>query len=132
MRKFMAALCAALLLIMQAAVVLAAELPPQVSVWIDEALVKINATQEQHAAAKPIIERGVSERIDILKKAGVTEGTKPSMFTLMRLRQPMKDSRAKTQQQLAEVLNPRQMSQIKQVSQEMSDKLIDRIMSGNF
>lgn len=83
----------------------------------------LELSDTQKASAKPIITAGLQERSFILKSAGMEKGKKPTMRQLLKVRSPIKASRAKTETKLSMVLNPQQMSKYRAITEEARKKM---------
>ena len=89
---------------------------------IDQMAIELNLTDAQRQTVEPILAKGMEERAAILKSAGFEKDRKPTMRQLWRVSGPIKASRARTEQQLAQVLSPRQMTRYRAIMDEMRKK----------
>jgi uncharacterized membrane protein len=94
---------------------------------IKAAAERLNMTETQRNAVRPIIVDGMQERRQILMNAGFEHGTKPSLQQLMQVRDPIQASRARTEAQLGEILSPAQMQEYRQIVEERRQKLRARL-----
>ena len=81
---------------------------------------RLNLTEAQMAAFRPIVETGMRERAKILRDAGFARGQKPTRAQLMDVRQPVMASRARTESELAKILSPSQMEIYRDMVEEQS------------
>lgn len=89
---------------------------------IEAAAERLNMTETQSAAVKPIIEAGIRERLQILKDAGFESGQRPSLLQLVKVRGPIRLSRAGTEAQLSELLSFRQLATYRLLVEEWRQK----------
>ena len=85
---------------------------------LDQFLGRLDLTEDQKGAARPVIVAGLKERIGILKAAGFKEGEKPSTMMLLKVRSPIRKSLQRTDDRLSRILNPVQMSAYRQYTEE--------------
>lgn len=90
----------------------------QIEQRLAETLARLNLTDAQRTSAKPIIEAGVRERAQILQAAGFEPGKRPSLRQLRSVKGPLKDSRARTEAQLATILSSEQMAEYRKIQEE--------------
>ena len=84
---------------------------------------RLNLTEAQRVSTTPIISEGVTERMAILKDAGIERGKKPTLSQWLKVREPMRKSQAETERRLSEVLNPQQMTEYRQIVKEFREKI---------
>jgi len=85
---------------------------------LEATVARLSLTEGQRIAARPVIEAGIRERLQILKDAGLQRGKKPSLRRLLRVRDPIRASRARTEAELNEILSPAQMQIYRQIVEE--------------
>ncbi|MEM9632920.1 MAG: LTXXQ motif family protein [Pseudomonadota bacterium] len=90
---------------------------------MQETIARLNLTEAQKQAARPVIEAGIHERLQILKDAGFERGKKPTLSQLMKVRGPIGESRARTEAQLSAILDPVQMAEYKKITDERRQQL---------
>lgn len=84
---------------------------------------ELQLSDVQEAQARPILVSGQQERLAILQSAGIEPGTKPKLHQMIKLRQPMQASQARTEAQLAAVLSPEQMTRYRVLIEEMREEM---------
>ena len=89
---------------------------------IEAAAERLNMTETQRVAVKPIIEAGFRERVQILKDAGFERGQRPSLRQLIKVRGPIRLSRARTEAELSGVLNLQQLATYRLLVEEWRQK----------
>lgn len=89
---------------------------------IEAAAERLNMTETQRAAVKPIIEAGIHERLQILKDAGFERGKRPSLRQLIKVRGPIRLSRARTEAELSGVLDLQQLATYRLLVEEWRQK----------
>ncbi|MES0882767.1 hypothetical protein [Roseibium sp. SCP14] len=90
---------------------------------LQETIARLNLTEAQKQAARPVIEAGVRERLQILQNAGFERGKKPTFSQLMKVRGPITESRARTEAQLSTILDPAQMAEYRKITDERRKQL---------
>ncbi|MES0810864.1 hypothetical protein ABLO27_15375 [Roseibium sp. SCPC15] len=90
---------------------------------LQETVARLNLTEAQKQAVRPVIEAGVRERLQILKDAGFERGKKPTLSQLMKVRGPINESRARTEAQLSTILDPAQLAEYRKITDEHRQQL---------
>ena len=90
---------------------------------LEATVARLGLTEGQKIAARPIIESGIRERMQILQSAGFVRGERPSLRQLMRMRDPIRASRARTKAELGGILSPAQMQVYRQIVEERRQKM---------
>lgn len=90
---------------------------------LEATVARLSLTEGQKIAARPLIEAGIRERMQILRDAGFERGKKPSLRQLMRVRDPIRASRARTEAELSGILSPAQMQVYRQIVEERREKM---------
>lgn len=103
----------------------------QIEQRLEETIARLNLTDAQREAATPIVEAGVRERIQILQGAGFERGKRPSFKQLRSVKKPLKDSRARTEAQLATILSDAQMAEYRKIQEEARARLRKGLSSGS-
>ncbi|MBI1239958.1 MAG: hypothetical protein GC199_11525 [Alphaproteobacteria bacterium] len=95
---------------------------------------RLQLSDEQIAAAKPIVEEHTQARMTILSdfRAGLAPGQKPSRGTLMTLRDQMQASRAAMRADLAPILTPEQLAELDAIQDERRAAMREKIRNGDF
>lgn len=83
----------------------------------------LGLTEAQRVAARPVIEAGIRERLQILQDAGFEPGKKPGLQLLLKVRGPLNASRARTEARLDDILTPAQMIGYREIVEEQRRKL---------
>ena len=117
---------AALLLALAMAAVPAAAAQQFDRAAFEAKIAQLNLTEAQKQAAWPIITSGLKERADILEKAGIKRGEKPTLQQLLKVRGPIRESRAKTEAQLSAVFNAQQMAGYRKIVDEQREEMRER------
>ena len=121
MKRFLPAVALALSLTGAAAPLTAADrLDPA---QLQETTARLNLTEAQKQAVRPILEAGIRERVQILQAAGFEPGKKPSLRQLLQLRGPLGESRARTEAQLSDILSTAQMQAFRTIAEERRQKM---------
>ena len=87
---------------------------------------RLNMTETQRAAVRPIIEAGILERVQILKDAGFKRGQRPSLRQMIKVRGPIRLSRARTEAKLSAVLDHQQLATYRLLVEEWCQKVRDK------
>jgi len=95
---------------------------------IEAAAERLNMTETQHGAVKPIIEAGIRERVKILKDAGFERGQRPSLRQLIKVRGPIRLSRARTEAELSGVLDLQQLATYRLLLEEWRQKAREKYL----
>ena len=90
---------------------------------LEATVARLNLTDAQKTAAHPVIETGIRERMQILRKAGFERGKKPSLRQILRVREPIRASRARTEAKLSRILSVAQMQVYRQIVKERRQKI---------
>ena len=90
---------------------------------LEAPVARLSLTEGQRTAARPVIEAGLRERLQILKDARLERGKKPSLRQLLRVRDPIRTSRARTESELNGILSPAQMQVYRQIVEERRQKI---------
>ena len=75
----------------------AANLPADAKQRLEQMVAALKLSDAQRAVVAPIVRQGIQERLNILRAAGIKKGSRPGLLTLMRVRGPIQESRAKTE-----------------------------------
>ena len=86
-------------------------------------IARLNLTETQKTAARPIVEAGIRERLQILQEAGFERGQKPSLLQLLKVRGPIKESQARTEAQLSDILASDQMEEYRKIVEEAREQM---------
>lgn len=100
--------------------VAAQQLDPAV---LEATVARLNLTDTQLVVARPVLEAGILERQQILKDAGFESGKKPNLRQLLRVRDPLRASRARTESELSGILSPEQMLEYREIVEELRQKI---------
>ena len=90
---------------------------------LDATAARLNLTDTQRVAALPVLEAGILERQQILKDVGFESGKKPNLRQLLRVRDPLRASRARTESELSGILSPEQMPEYREIVEELRQKI---------
>ena len=90
---------------------------------LDATAARLNLTDTQRVAALPVLEAGILERQQILKDAGFESGKKPNLRQLLRVRDPLRASRARTDAELSGILSAEQMLEYREIVEEQRQKI---------
>lgn len=90
---------------------------------LDTALERMKIAPNQEEQVRTILIDGMAERLQILEKAGFEQGKKPSLRQLLKVRKPIQQSRNRTEQALAKILNKSQIATYQQIVEENKAKL---------
>ena len=90
---------------------------------LQETMARLNLTEAQKQAVRPILEAGIRERVQILQEAGFERGKKPSLRQLLQVRGPLGESRARTEAQLSGILSTAQMQEFRTIAEERRQKM---------
>ena len=90
---------------------------------LEATVARLSLTEGQKAAARPVIEAGIRERMQILRDAGFERSERPSLRQLSRVRDPIRASRARTEAQLSGILSPAQMQVYREIVEERRQKI---------
>ena len=93
---------------------------------LQETMARLNLTEAQKQAVRPILEAGIRERLQILQAAGFERGKKPSLPQLLQVRGPLRESRARTEAQLSDILGRAQMQELRTIAEERRRKMRQR------
>ena len=85
---------------------------------LEATVARLSLTEGQRTAARPVIKASIRERLQILNDAGFQRGKKPSLRRLLRVRDPIRASRARTETELGGILSPAQMQVYRQIVEE--------------
>ncbi|MGI9502513.1 MAG: hypothetical protein ACR2RE_05610 [Geminicoccaceae bacterium] len=86
-------------------------------------IARLNLTEAQKTDARPIVEAGIRERLQILQEAGFERGQKPSLRQLLMVRGPIRKSQARTEAQLSDILSPDQMEEYRKIVEESREQM---------
>lgn len=86
-------------------------------------IARLDLTEAQKTAALPIVEAGIRERLQILQEAGFQRGQKPSLRQLFKVRVPIRESQARTEAQLSDILSPAQMEEYRKIVEEGREQM---------
>ena len=89
---------------------------------LEAAAERLNMTESQRAAFRPIIEAGIRERLQILKDAGFERGQRPALLQMIKVRGPIRLSRARTEAELSGVLDHQQLATYRLLVEEWRQK----------
>ena len=89
---------------------------------LEATISRLGLSGSQRAAARPVIEAGIRERLQILEDAGFEPGKKPGLRLLLKVRDPLNASRARTEAQLDGILTPSQMLGYREIVEEQRRK----------
>ena len=100
---------------------------------IEAMATRLQLTAEQRQAIQPVLKDHAQATRAILDKHGIDpqSGTRPSLSVLFALRRDMKQSRKVLEERLAAILNPDQMKQFRQISDERRKQIRDRLGQTN-
>ncbi len=90
---------------------------------LDAAIARMKVAPNQEEQVHTILVDGAVERVTILEKAGFERGKKPSIRQLMKIREPIQQSRLRTEQALAKILNKEQIAIYRQIAEENKAKM---------
>jgi hypothetical protein len=90
---------------------------------LEATVARLSLTEGQKAVARPVIEAGIRERMQILRDAGFERSERPSLRQLLRVRDPIWASRARTEAQLSGILSPAQMQVYREIVEERRQKI---------
>ena len=90
---------------------------------LQETMARLELTEAQKQAVRPILEAGIRERVQILQAAGFEPGKKPSLRQLRQVRGPLGESRARTEAQLSGILSTAQMEELRSIAEERRQKM---------
>jgi len=90
---------------------------------LEATVARLNLTDAQKTAARPVIETGIRERIQILRDAGFERGKKPSLRQLLRVREPIRASHARAETKLGGILSPAQMQVYREIVEERRQEI---------
>ena len=90
---------------------------------LQSTIARLNLTEAQKTVARPIVEAGIRERLQILLEAGFERGQKPSLLQLLKVRRPIKESQARTEAQLSDILAPDQMEEYRKIVEETREQM---------
>ena len=90
---------------------------------LDATAARLNLTDTQRVAALPVLEAGILERQQILKDAGFERVKKPNLRQLLRVRDPLRASRARTDAELSGILSAEQMLEYREIVEEQRQKI---------
>ncbi len=91
---------------------------------------RLQLTEEQKKKIQPIIKQSMYERQEIMKKAGIKRGEKPTLAQLRKIRGPLQAAREKLDKQMAQILTTAQMDNFREMQQEMRDNLRKKFKEG--
>ena len=103
----------------------------QIEQNLEETVARLKLTDAQREAAAPIIEAEARERAKILQDANFERGKRPSLKQLRSVKKPLKDSRTRTDAQLATILSSEQMEELNKIRQERRAQLRKGLSSGS-
>ena len=90
---------------------------------VQSTIARLNLTEAQKTVARPIVEAGIRERLQILQDAGFERGQKPSLLQLLKVRGPIKESQARTEAQLSDILATDQMEEYRKIVEEAREQM---------
>lgn len=99
-----------------------------------ETVQRLQLRDEQIAAAKPIVQQNMEERMAILSefRSHVPPGQKPSRTQLMALRDQMQSSRAALHDQLTPILSSEQLAEFDTIQEERRAAMRQKFLNGDF
>lgn len=100
---------------------------------IEAMATRLQLTDEQRQAIRPILKDHAQATRTILDKHGIDpqSGKRPSLTVLLALRSDMNESRKVLEERLAAILNPDQMKEFRQISDERRKQIRDRLSQAN-
>lgn len=90
---------------------------------LEATVARLNLTDTQLVAARPVLEAGILEQQQILKNAGFERGKKPNLRQLLQVRDPLRAARARTEAELNDILSPEQMLVYREIVEEQRQRI---------
>ena len=97
--------------------------PAQAQRYAEEVVRRLNLTDAQREALRPVLQHAAKERRAILAKHGITEGSRPSIRQMRAAKPEIDKSRKRTRAQVAKILDDAQMKEYDKVVAEVRAKV---------
>lgn len=97
--------------------------PAEAQRYAEEVIRRLNLSDAQREALRPVMQQAAKERRAILAKHGITEGSRPSIRQMRAAKPEIEKSRKRTRAEVAKILDEAQMKEYDKVVAEVRAKV---------
>ena len=94
--------------------------------YAEEVVRRLNLTDAQRQALRPVLQKAAKERRAILAKHGITEGSRPSMRQMRAAKPELDGARKRTRREVSKILDAAQMKEYDKIVAEVRAKMRDQ------